>query len=114
MREIRNVYIALVRNLLEDADGRITISMMKLLKERICLLLPGKWHHGWEMLGLAMTGRIAIAISLTLLQVTSSELLPLEHRELGTYSSLIFARIFLLSAPFIGPLVSLHKMAHYL
>lgn len=64
----------------------------------------GKWHHEWEILGLAMTGRIAIAISLTLLQVTSSELLPLEHRELGTYSSLIFARIFLLSTPFIGPL----------
>jgi hypothetical protein len=65
------------------------------------------------MLGMAMTNRIAIASSLTLLQVTSSELLPLEHWELGTYSSLIFARIFLLSTPFIGPLVRLHDMPHY-
>ncbi|XP_069696302.1 organic cation transporter protein-like isoform X2 [Periplaneta americana] len=58
----------------------------------------------WAMLGMAMAGRVAIATSLTLLQVASSELLPPDHRQLGIFSSVTFARIFLLSAPFIGSL----------
>jgi hypothetical protein len=70
-------------------------------------LFSGNWSHEWAMLGLAMMDRIAIASSLTLLQVTSSELLPQEHQQLGIFSSIIFARICLLSAPFIGSLVSL-------
>jgi hypothetical protein len=43
------------------------------------MLFLGKWSHEWAMLGLAMAGRIAIASSLTLLQVASSELLLLAH-----------------------------------
>lgn len=65
------------------------------------------------MLGLAMTGRIAIASSLTLLQVTSSELLPLEYQEFGIFSSVTFGRICLTSAPFNLRLVRLNEMVHY-
>jgi hypothetical protein len=88
--------------------------MMQVLKGWTCLLLPGKWYHEWEMLGLALTGRIAIACSLTLLQVTSGELLPPEYQELGILSSVTFARICLSFAPFNLLLVRLHKMVHYL
>ena len=65
------------------------------------------------MLGLAMTGRIAIATSLTLLQVTSGELLPLEYRELGIFSSTTFGRMCLSCAPFNVSLVRLNEMVHY-
>jgi len=65
------------------------------------------------MLGLAMTGRIAIATSFTLLHVTSSELLPLEYRELGTFSGSTFGRMCLSSAPFNVSLVRLNEMVHY-
>jgi len=66
------------------------------------------------MLGLAMTGRIAIASSLTLLQVTSSELLPLEYQGIGMFSAVTFGRICLSSAPFNVTLVSLNEVVHYL
>jgi hypothetical protein len=89
------------------------MNMMQVLKGRTCLLLPGKWYHEWEMLGLALTSRIAIACSFTLLQVTSSELLPLEYRDIGIFSSVTFARICLLNAPFILLLVSLHVMVYF-
>jgi len=86
----------------------------QLLKGWTFLLLPGKWNHEWEMLGLAMTGRIAIATCFTLLQVTSSELLPSEYRELGTFSATTFGRMCLSSAPFNVSLVRLKEMIHYL
>jgi hypothetical protein len=70
----------------------------------------GKWYHEWEMLGLAMTGRMAIATSLTLLQVTSGELLSLEYQELGVFSSTTFGRTCLSFAPFN---VSLVKYGDY-
>jgi len=61
------------------------------------------------MLGLAMTGRMAIATSLTLLQVTSGELLSLEYQELGVFSSTTFGRTCLSFAPFNVSLVRLNE-----
>lgn len=58
------------------------------------------------MVSLGMIGRIAIAASLTLLQVKSSELLEPQCRLIGIFSCVTFARVFLLTAPFIGTLVS--------
>ena len=66
------------------------------------------------MLGLAMAGRIAIATSFTLLQVTSGELLPLEYREIGIFSSGTFGRMCLSSAPFNVNLVMFNELVHYL
>jgi hypothetical protein len=64
------------------------------------------------MLGLAMTGRIAIATSFTLLQVTSSELLSLEYQELGIFSAVTFGRICLSFAPFNVMLVRSNELVH--
>ncbi|PSN45165.1 hypothetical protein C0J52_03911 [Blattella germanica] len=54
--------------------------------------------YEWVWLGLAMMGRVAIAVSLTVLQVKSGELLP----QVSIFSCVTLARVFLLSAPFIG------------
>lgn len=58
------------------------------------------------MVVLGMAGRIAIATSLTLLQVASGELIEPDFRRIAMFSAVTIARVFLLSAPFIGTLVS--------
>ncbi|XP_071439747.1 organic cation transporter-like protein [Hetaerina americana] len=63
------------------------------------------WWHQWALLALAMIGRIAVACSLTLLQVSSAEIVSTtspDHQKMTSLSSVTFARICLLSAPFIG------------
>ncbi|KAJ4446798.1 hypothetical protein ANN_13496, partial [Periplaneta americana] len=84
--------------------GSACIASWALPTQVLTNLLLDDSSREWAMLGMAMVGRVAIATSLTLLQVASSELLPPDHRQLGIFSSVTFARIFLLSAPFIGSL----------
>jgi hypothetical protein len=106
MEETRNVYESLVGKPLGIGKYDKGTKQDDVMEGVNKMTFLGKWSHEWAMLGLAMVGRIAIASSLTLLQVASSELLPLTHRQLGIFSCVTFARICLLSAPFIGSLVS--------
>nr|CAD7424731.1 unnamed protein product [Timema monikensis] len=67
------------------------------------------WNQDGVMLALGMVGRVAIASSLTMLQVGSPELFPPELRRLGGVSCVTFGRIILLSAIFIVSLASYGK-----
>ncbi|CAG2059915.1 unnamed protein product, partial [Timema podura] len=72
-------------------------------------LCTAPWNQDGVMLALGMMGRVAIACSLTMLQVGSPELMPPELRRLGGVSCVTFGRIILLSAIFIVSLANYGK-----
>nr|CAD7264102.1 unnamed protein product [Timema shepardi] len=77
----------------------------------LCWFLPPEapWNQDGVMLALGMVGRVAIASSLTMLQVGSPELFPPEMRRLGGVSCVTFGRMILLSAIFIVSLANYGK-----
>ncbi|XP_068086277.1 organic cation transporter protein isoform X2 [Anabrus simplex] len=69
--------------------------------------LPLEGNDTWGfslLLLLAMMGRIAIGTSLTLLTVSSAEVIPAGRKKSWMFSAVTIARVCLLSAPFIGSL----------
>ncbi|XP_046399603.1 organic cation transporter protein-like [Ischnura elegans] len=64
------------------------------------------WWHQSALLILAMVDRIAIACSLTLLQVSAAEVVPADQQKMASVSTVTLARVFLCGAPFVGVLAS--------
>ena len=64
--------------------------------------IPDDWSRELKILGLGVLVKFAVAVSFTIIQVTSGEILP----KIGIFSCITIAHIFLLSASFIGYLVS--------
>ncbi|XP_063225678.1 organic cation transporter protein-like isoform X2 [Bacillus rossius redtenbacheri] len=66
------------------------------------LPLNAPWTRDGALVVLAMIHRVPIACSLNVLQVASPQIFDPEFRAVATLSSVTFARLFLLSAPFIA------------